>query len=410
MMDRQSFLDRDAADPLAAARDQFALPHDIIYLDGNSLGALPKRVAARLEVAVRQDWGEGLISSWNTAGWIDLPAALGASIARLIGAAAAEVIVADSTSVNLFKLLVGALRLKPQRRVIVSEAGNFPTNLYIADGVNRLFADCDLRLVEAGEIVDALDAETAVVMLTHVNFRTGRVHDMAAVNRAAHAAGALTLWDLSHSAGVVPLALDADGSDLAIGCTYKYLNGGPGSPAFLFVREGLLEAIEPALSGWMGHATPFDFSPDYAPAAGITRHLCGTPPILGMVALEAALELFEAIDMADVRAKSMALGDLFIAIVEQECAGDGFVLVSPREAAQRGSHISLRHGQGYAIIQALIAQGVIGDFRAPDLLRFGFAPLYLRYVDMWDAVQRLKEVMVGRAWDRAEFKARAAVT
>ena len=410
MMDRQSFLDRDAADPLAAARDQFALPHDIIYLDGNSLGALPKRVAARLEAAVRQDWGEGLIRSWNTAGWIDLPAALGASIARLIGAAAAEVIVADSTSVNLFKLLVGALRLKPQRRVVVSEAGNFPTDLYIADGVNRLFADCDLRLVEAGEIVDALDAKTAVVMLTHVNFRTGRVHDMAAVNRAAHAAGALTLWDLSHSAGVVPLALDADGSDLAIGCTYKYLNGGPGSPAFLFVREGLLEAIEPALSGWMGHATPFDFSPDYAPAAGITRHLCGTPPILGMVALEAALELFEAIDMADVRAKSMALGDLFIAIVEQECAGDGFVLVSPREAAQRGSHISLRHGQGYAIIQALIAQGVIGDFRAPDLLRFGFAPLYLRYVDMWDAVQRLKEVMVGRAWDRAEFKARAAVT
>ena len=410
MMDRQSFLDRDATDPLAAARDQFALPHDIIYLDGNSLGALPKRVAARLEAAVRQDWGEGLIRSWNTAGWIDLPAALGASIARLIGAAAAEVIVADSTSVNLFKLLVGALRLKPQRRVVVSEAGNFPTDLYIADGVNRLFADCDLRLVEAGEIVDALDAETAVVMLTHVNFRTGRVHDMAAVNRAAHAAGALTLWDLSHSAGVVPLALDADGSDLAIGCTYKYLNGGPGSPAFLFVREGLLEAIEPALSGWMGHATPFDFSPDYAPAAGITRHLCGTPPILGMVALEAALELFEAIDMADVRAKSMALGDLFIAIVEQECAGDGFVLVSPREAAQRGSHISLRHGQGYAIIQALIAQGVIGDFRAPDLLRFGFAPLYLRYVDMWDAVQRLKEVMVGRAWDRAEFKARAAVT
>ena len=410
MMDRQSFLDRDAADPLAAARDQFALPHDIIYLDGNSLGALPKRVAARLEAAVRQDWGEGLIRSWNTAGWIDLPAALGASIARLIGAAAAEVIVADSTSVNLFKLLVGALRLKPQRRVVVSEAGNFPTDLYIADGVNRLFADCDLRLVEAGEIVDALDAETAVVMLTHVNFRSGCVHDMAAVNRAAHAAGALTLWDLSHSAGVVPLALDADGSDLAIGCTYKYLNGGPGSPAFLFVREGLLEAIEPALSGWMGHATPFDFSPDYAPAAGITRHLCGTPPILGMVALEAALELFEAIDMAEVRAKSMALGDLFIAIVEQECAGDGFVLVSPREAAQRGSHISLRHGQGYAIIQALIAQGVIGDFRAPDLLRFGFSPLYLRYVDMWDAVQRLKEVMVGRAWDRAEFKARAAVT
>ena len=242
MMDRQSFLDRDAADPLAAARDQFALPHDIIYLDGNSLGALPKRVAARLEAAVRQDWGEGLIRSWNTAGWIDLPAALGASIARLIGAAAAEVIVADSTSVNLFKLLVGALRLKPQRRVVVSEAGNFPTDLYIADGVNRLFADCDLRLVEAGEIVDALDAETAVVMLTHVNFRTGRVHDMAAVNRAAHAAGALTLWDLSHSAGVVPLALDADGSDLAIGCTYKYLNGGPGSPAFLFVREGLLES------------------------------------------------------------------------------------------------------------------------------------------------------------------------
>ena len=410
MTDRGACLATDAADPLAPTRDEFMLPEGVIYLDGNSLGALPSRVPAAIEATVRSDWGDGLIRSWTTADWIGKPHAVGRRIARLIGAGETEVVVCDSTSVNLFKLLVAALRLKPARRVILSEAGNFPTDLYIAEGMRRLFPECEIRLVEAGDIAAALDRETAIVMLTHVNFRTGAVHDMAAINQAARAAGALSLWDLSHSVGALPLDLGGCASDLAVGCTYKYLNGGPGAPAFLFVRSGLQDAIEPALTGWMGHAAPFDFAPDYRPAAGIARNLSGTPPVLGMVALEAALELFDGLDMAAVRAKSIALGDLFIDLVERTCAAHGFTLASPREGARRGSHVSFRHDDGYAIMQALIGRDVIGDFRSPDLLRFGFAPLYLRYVDVWDAVQHLVAVMDGREWDRDEHKARAAVT
>ena len=414
MTDRAACVAKDAADPLGPLREQFLLPEGVIYLDGNSLGALPRRVPAAIAATVRRDWGEGLIRSWTTADWIGKPHALGRRIARLIGAGETEVVVCDSTSVNLFKLLVAALRLKvrlgPERRVILSESGNFPTDLYIAEGVRSLFPACEIRLVETGGIAAALDRETAVVMLTHVNFRTGRVHDMAAINQAARAAGALTLWDLSHSVGALPLDLGRCASDLAIGCTYKYLNGGPGAPAFLFVRSGLQDAIEPPLSGWMGHAAPFDFAPDYRAAAGIARNLSGTPPVLGMVALEAALGLFEDLDMAAVRAKSIALGDLLITLVERTCAGHGFTLAAPREGARRGSQVSFRHDEGYAIMQALIGRGVIGDFRGPDLLRFGFAPLYLRYADVWDAVEHLAAVMDGREWDRDEHKVRAAVT
>ncbi len=408
---REDCLKRDGADPLAAWRRRFVLPENLIYLDGNSLGPLPTTTAGRLDDAVREEWGQGLIRSWNAAGWIDLPRRLGAKLAPLIGAAPHEVTVADSTSINLFKLLIGALRLRPDRRVIVSEAGNFPTDLYIAQGIVELLGgDYEIRYAEPDDIAAAIDRDVAVAMLTQVDFRSGRMHDMAAVTKAAQAAGALMLWDLAHSAGAFPVDLTGAGADFAVGCGYKYLNGGPGAPAFLFVAERHQDALIAPLSGWMGHARPFDFARDYAPAAGIDRQLCGTPPVLSMTALDAALDIWAEVDMAAVRAKSVALSDLFIDLVEDRCAGHGFALASPRSADARGSQVSFAHADGYAIMQALIARGVIGDFRAPDILRFGFAPLYLRYVDIWDAVEVLRAVMESRAWDTAEFKQRAAVT
>jgi kynureninase len=401
---------RDRADPLAPFRARFALPDGIIYLDGNSLGALPKAAAARIKEAVETQWGRDLIKSWNLHRWIDLPQRAGAKIARLVGAKPNEVVVADSTSVNLFKLLAAALRLRPGRRVILSESGNFPTDLYVAQGLIELLgAKHELKLVPGEHIADAINDSVAVVSLTHVNYKSGRIHDMAAVTAKTHAVGALMLWDLCHSAGALPVDLNAAKADLAVGCGYKYLNGGPGAPAFLFVAERHQESIRPPLSGWMGHAHPFTFDVKYEPAAGIARNLCGTPPVLSMSALDAALDVMLEADMNAIRAKSLALGDLFLALVEQRCAGFGFVDGSapPRE---RGSQVGLLHPEGYAIMQALIARGVIGDFRAPDMLRFGFAPLYNRFVDVWDAVAALKAVMDARAWDTPKFRARAAVT
>jgi len=414
-LDRAACAALDAADPLRHSRAGFDLPEGLIYLDGNSLGPPPRGVAARLAATVSEAWGRDLIRSWNDAGWIDLPLRVGDRIAALIGAPAGSVIAGDSTSINLFKALQAAVALAPDRHTILSDAGNFPTDLYIAEGLcassgGRL----RLRVVPEEDLAGAADSDTAVVMATQVNFRTGRLHDMAGVTRAAQAAGAAMVWDLAHSAGALPVDLQGCGVEFAVGCGYKYLNGGPGAPGFLFVRPDLQDRIAPALSGWLGHADPFEFAPSYRPAPGIRRQQVGTPPILSMTALDAALEVWSGIDMMQVRDKCLSLSDLFIALVESRCAGFDLHLVTPRDHARRGSQVSFACGPGlaagYPVMQALIADGVIGDFRAPNLLRFGLAPLYLRHVDIFDAVERLHDILDRRLWDTPRFQARAAVT
>jgi len=420
---REQFAALDAADRLAPLRQLFELPPEVIYLDGNSLGALPKATADRVQRTVRDEWGRGLITSWNHAGWIDLPRRLGDKIARLVGAAAGELAVADSTSINLYKVLWAALALQrrraPQRRVIVSERSNFPTDLYIAQSIAASH-DCELRLVAADELAAALDPHSAVLMLTHVNYRTGAMHDMAALTRAAHDAGALSLWDLAHSAGAVPVELNGCGADFAVGCGYKYLNGGPGAPAFVWIHARHAAQFEQPLAGWMGHASPFEFSPEYRGSSGITRALCGTPPVLSMAALECGVDTVLAAEplggMRALREKSLALARAFADLVDARCAGHGLSVVSPRIDAQRGSQVCLTRSEGaYAIVQALIARGVVGDFRAgepgvPDILRFGFTPLYLRFVDVWDAVEHLREVMQAGEWRQPRFNQRHTVT
>jgi kynureninase len=400
----------DARDPLAGCRASFDLPSGVVYLDGNSLGALPVTTPAAVAQVVA-DWGRDLIGSWNRHDWIGWPRRLGDRIAPLIGARPGEVIVADSTSVNVFKLLAAALALAPGRRVILSDADNFPTDLHVAQGLARLLGGgVELRTVETSALPQALGPDVAVLMLTHVNYRTGAMHDMAALTAAAHAAGALTLWDLSHSAGAMPLALAAARVDFAVGCGYKFLNGGPGAPAYAFVAERWLSRLQPALSGWMGHARPFDFTGVYAPSAGIERLLVGTPPVLSLAALDAGVAVLETVDLSLVRAKSVALGALFRQLVAQECGTYGLRLVSPPDPEQCGSQASYAHADGYAIVQALIAAGVVPDFRAPDVLRFGFAPLYVRHVDVFDAVRALREVLTTRVWDQPRFRVRALVT
>ena len=399
---------RDAADPLAHARDAFQLPHGVIYLDGNSLGCLPKDAAARVAETVAREWGDGLIRSWNAAGWIDAPLRVGDKIAALIGAAPGEVAACDSTSVNLAKLLCGALSLRPGRQVILSEPGNFPTDLYIVEGLAR-FGLCELRLVPRERLAAAIDESVAAVLLTHVHYKTAALFDMAATTAAAQAAGALMLWDLSHSAGAVPVDLNGANADLAVGCGYKYLNGGPGAPAWLFVARRHQAAIATPLAGWMGHAAPFAFDDGYAPAPGIARMLAGTPSIIALAALEAGVELIAALGIAALAAKSRELSAAFVAAVE--AIGDPHLcLASPRDPAARGSHASFAHPEAHAICQALIAAGVIGDFRAPDILRFGFAPAYLRFADVARAAAELAAIIAERRWDRPEFMVRAAVT
>ena len=401
----------DASDQLGQLRDRFALPEGVIYLAGNSLGALPKATAHMMEQVVRREWGEGLVTGWTRHGWVDLPRSVGAKIARLIGAAPGEVLVADSISVNLFKLISAALQLRPGRRVILSERHNFPTDLYVAQGLRDLVGDrLELRLVETEDIEAALGEQTALLLLTHVDYRTGRMHDMAGLSAAAQRAGALVLWDLAHSAGAVPLDLRRAGVDLAVGCGYKYLNGGPGAPAFLFVAERWQAAARQPISGWFGHQAPFAFEPAYRPADGIGRFLAGTPPILSLKALEVGVDVLLEADQTALRDKSCRLTECFIRLVEERCVGLGLTVASPRDAERRGAQVALRHAEGYPIMQALIARGVIGDFRAPDLLRFGLAPLYLRFVDLWDAVETLRQVLLERAWDQPAFKQRAAVT
>lgn len=401
----------DRADPLAVHREAFALPAGMVYLDGNSLGALPRATAARVADCIAREWGEDLITSWNRADWIGLPRRVGDKIARLVGAGPGEVVVADSTSINVFKVLSAALALRPGRRTILSDTGNFPTDLYMAQGLARLLdAGHRLRLVAPEDVAGAIDEDTAVVMLTEVDYRTGRRHDMRALTAAAHRAGALAIWDLAHSAGAMPVDLAGCEADFAVGCGYKFLNGGPGAPAFLHVARRHQEGFAQPLSGWLGHDAPFAFEAGYRPAAGIGRYACGTPPVLSMVALECGVDTVLAADMAALRAKSMRLGDLFVELVEARCAGHGVALACPRDAAERGSQVSFSHPDGYAIVQALVARGVVGDFRAPDVMRFGLAPLYLRYADIWRAVDELAGILSTRAHDDPRFRRRAAVT
>ena len=400
---------RDAACPLRHLRDAFDVSDDI-YLDGNSLGRLPIAVRERMRECIDVEWGRDLIASWNAHGWVDLPRTVGAKIARLIGAGADDVRATDSTSVNLFKVLAAALALRPGRTRIVSQRGNFPTDLYVAEGLIGLAGGQHaLTAVDgAEEAMAALGPDVAVLMLTHVDYRTGRMLDMATLTAAAHEAGALAVWDLAHSAGAVPVDLAGSGADFAVGCGYKYLNGGPGAPAFLYVAPRHQARARNPLSGWFGHAAPFAFETGFRAAEGADRFLTGTPPVLSMTALDAALDLWDGVSMADVRAKSVALTEAFAALVESTCPD--LELASPRDPAERGSQVSFRHAEAYPIVRALIERGVVGDFRAPDVARFGFAPLYLRHVDVWDAAAIVADVMATRAWDAPRHHARSAVT
>ncbi len=409
MLDRAREL--DGADPLDGFRDRFTLPDGVIYLDGNSLGALPKAAVERVHQVVTGEWGEGLIRSWNAsdlgAGWINLPQRIGAKIAPMIGARASEVIVADSVSVNLFKLISAALTMRPGREVILSEPGNFPTDLYMIQGLQEQGL-AEQRLAAREQIADALDDDVALLLLTHVHYKSGAMHDMAALTNAAHEAGALVLWDLSHTGGAMPVDLNAVGADFAVGCGYKYLCGGPGAPAYAFVAERHHETLSQPLSGWMGHARPFAFDDAYIPAPGVDRLLCGTPQVLSMSALEVGVDLIAEIGVDRLYAKSQALSEFFL-----ECLSERDIaleLVSPSDSVRRGSQLSFRHENAYAICQALIARGVIGDFRDPDILRLGFAPAYLRFEDMAEAVRHLAEVLQTGEWQRDEFNQRAAVT
>ena len=392
-----------------ATRARFHLPQGVIYLDGNSLGPLPRAAAARVAACVTDEWGEMLIRGWNAAGWMDQPTSLGNRIGRLIGAEPGSVVLGDTLSVKVYQALASALELVPQRRVILSDTGNFPSDLYMAEGLCRTLGP-EYRLVTVApeDVAEAITEEVAVLMLTEVDYRTGRKHDMAALTAMAQAKGVITVWDLAHSAGALPVDLAGCGADFAVGCTYKYLNSGPGGPAFIYVAPRHQDVVRPALSGWLGHAAPFAFDLHYRPGAGIERMRVGTPPILQLAALEASLDIWDEVDMADLRARSVDLCEAFIAGVESACPK--LTLASPRDAAQRGSQVSFRHPDGYAIMQALIAEGVIGDFRAPDILRFGFTPLYTSDADVQGAVAILAQIMASRSWDQPQFKTRAKVT
>ena len=414
----------DQQDPLRSLRDLFQLPEGVIYLDGNSLGVLPKATPSRVAQAVAQEWGKDLIKSWNTAGWFQMPLKVGNKIARLIGAKDDEVVAADSTSINLFKVLSAALSIAkadhPAKKIILSERTNFPTDLYIAEALCKE-RGYQLKLVETEELLTALQTDVAVLMLTHVNYRTGAMLNMKDMTAAAHAVGALAIWDLAHSAGAVPVDLNGASADFVVGCGYKYLNGGPGAPAFVWVNPKHTDRFWQPLTGWWSHAAPFEFTPDYQPATGITRYQCGTQPILSLTALDTGLDVFLEAEklggMTALRHKSLALTSLFMQLVKTQLAGHGFGIATPEQEELRGSQVSLTRTQGaYAIVQALIARGVIGDFRAgdgkqhPDILRFGLTPLYLGYADVWHTVRHLKEVMDSQEWQQARFSQKQAVT
>lgn len=390
-------------------RSQFHLPQDVIYLDGNSLGPLPKSLPGRIDKMVRQEWGEMLIGGWNRAGWMEQPTRIGDRIGRLIGAEPGSVVMGDTLSIKVYQALAAALDLRPDRKIVLSDTGNFPSDLYMADGLLRSL-DRGYRLITVPpeEVEATLGDDTAVLMLTHVDYRTGRMHDMELLTRKAHECGALVIWDLAHSAGALPVDLAGCGADLAAGCTYKYLNGGPGAPAFIYVCPKLADRVRPALSGWLGHEAPFAFDPDYRAGPGIERMRVGTPPVIQMTALEAALDIWDHVDLADLRSRSIELTELLIAEVEANCRE--LSLASPRDPVRRGSQVSFRFKHGYATMQALIARGVVGDFRAPDMMRFGISPLYLDETDIRRAVQIMANVIGEEAWLDARFQERAVVT
>ena len=403
---RDDCLALDAADPLAPFLKRFLRPEGLLYFDGDSLGMLSKEARQRAIDRVEREWGEGLIESWTVANWIDLPHKVGAKIARLIGAAEDEVVAADSTSINIFKLLAGALKLRPGRRIILTEAGNFPTDIYMAEGLAHLVGDVEVRL--ADDIVPAITEDVAAVLVTHVDYRSAALHDMARVTASAHAKGALMIWDLSHSAGAVPV--DLGEADLAVGCGYKFLNGGPGAPAYLYVARRWQKAFSQPLSGWLGHAAPFAFEPHYRPAAGIKRAICGTPSVIAMSILDSSLDLLLEAGIEHIHAKSQKLMDLFTELVDTRCADVGLTLISPREHARRGSHLSYSHPHGYELTQALRERHVVPDFRAPDLIRLGFTSLTMSYADVWDAIDRLTVIWREGLWRDPRHAVRAAVT
>ena len=398
----------DADDPLASARDRFRVPDDLIYLDGNSLGALPAATEARVGELIRDQWGKDLIASWNTHDWIDAPLRIAAKLAPIVGAREDELAIADSTSVCLFKLLSAAVRARPGRRVILTQEGNFPTDTYVAEGLAEMLG-LELRRAAPNDILAAIGDDTAAVTLSHVDYRSGARFDMKTLSDAAAAAGTSIVWDLSHSAGALSLDLNGSGCRLAVGCGYKYLNGGPGAPAFLYVARGLQHELRSPLQGWMGHAEPFAFEEGYRPVSGMARFLTGTPSVIALAALDAGLDTFDGISIAQLEAKSKALLALFIGEVGARCR-DEVALFGPTDLEDRGSHVCFAHPQGYALMQALIARGVIGDFRAPDLMRFGFTPLYTRFEDAWRAADALAEILRTREWDQPRFKARSKVT
>jgi len=408
---RAQALELDRADPLAGCREDFVIPEGVVYLDGNSLGPPPHSTLDRIRRLMADEWGGELIRSWTSRGWIDMSTQIAATIASLIGVRPSEVAVADSVSVNLFKLLAAGVRMRPDRHVILTEEENFPTDQYIAQGLADLMPErISLRVVPRRELAAALDEDVAILMLTHVDFRSGAMHDFFRWSEAAHRVGGLVIWDLSHSAGAVPVNLAEADADMAVGCGYKYLNGGPGAPAFAYVARAHHDQFRSPLWGWMGHADPFEFGPEYRPAPGVASLSVGTPPILSLAALQCGVETVAEIGIRRLRAKAMELSEMFIAGVERECRGHGLELASPRNPERRGNQVSFHHSEGYAIMQALIARGVIGDFRAPDLLRFGFAPAYLRYADVWDAVDALAGIMDSNEWDQPRFRVRAKVT
>jgi kynureninase len=397
----------DAASPLAGRRELFDLPEGLVYLCGNSLGALPTCVPDRVADVVRREWGRGLVGAWNGADWSHLSARVARRIAPLIGVDPGDVVVGDSTSVTLFKTLVAAARLRRGRSVIVVEPTTFPTDGYVAAGVARTLG-MELRWCDPADPAASLDEDVAVLALTQVDFRSGAMYDIAGLTAAAHAAGALTVWDLCHSAGAVPVDLTGAGADFAVGCTYKYLNGGPGSPAFVWVAPGHQPGLDQPITGWWGHARPFDMLREFVPAEGVTRMTVGTPPVIALSALEAALSVFDGVAMDDLRAASLSLTDLFMRLVDERL--DGFEIVTPREPARRGSQVALRHPQAYGVVQALIARDVVGDFRAPDIARFGFAPLYVTHTDVYDAVDQLVQVMASEEYRDPAYTSRNAVT
>lgn len=418
-LDRAACEARDRTDPLADFRKDFLLPPETIYLDGNSLGPRPVGAAERAQKVIADEWGTDLIGSWNSAGWWDLPATLGEKVAGIIGGGSGTTVVTDTTSINLFKAASAALRMQavdaPDRRVILTQRENFPSDIYMLEGLAEQLGDgYEVRLVDDAEVTagfpEAMTDEVALVVLTHVNYRTGRLFDMATTTSAIHAGGARVIWDLCHSAGALEIDLAGSGADMAVGCTYKFLNGGPGSPAYIWVAEELVNRFAQPLSGWWSHAKPFEMSPDYAPADGIRRFLTGTQPIVSMSVAELGLDVAGRVDMAEVRRKSLALSDLFIELVESRLSDHPVEIVTPREHADRGSQVSITHPEGFAIMSALIARGIIGDYREPHILRFGLTPLYLGFADVWDTVEALRDILDNRLWDDPKFKTRGAVT